>query len=134
MKTVFVDTNVILRYLTNDIVSQAQRAKRWFEKAAEGEYKAVVLHITLVEVLFLLEHWYKQDKPDSIERLLLFLSPDWLVVESKHAVAEALGRYKESAIDFVDLLTWALAGEEDARIVSFDKHFDRLEPSIRVEP
>ncbi len=134
MKTAYVDTNVILRYLTNDVASLALRAKKWFQKAEEGIYKALVLHITLVEVVFLLEHWYKQDKRASVEQLLLFISPDWITVPSKGAVQEALEAYKETTIDFVDLLTWALAREEGAAIVSFDKHFDRLEPSIRVEP
>ncbi|KKU83225.1 MAG: PilT protein domain protein, partial [Microgenomates group bacterium GW2011_GWA2_47_8] len=72
MKMVYVDTNVILRYLTNDVASLALRAKRWFQKAEEGSCKALVLHITLVEVIFLLEHWYEQDKRTSVEQLLLF--------------------------------------------------------------
>lgn len=134
MKTVFVDTNVILRYLTSDVAPQAKRAKEWFRKAAKGEYKATVLHITLVEVLFLLEHWYKQDKDIAVDRLLLFVSPFWLDVPSRTAVVEALQVYKESSIDFVDLLTWTLAKDGKAGILSFDKHFDRLDPSIRIQP
>lgn len=134
MKTVFVDTNVILRYLTNDVAPLAKRAKEWFQKAAEGKYNAVVLHITLVEALFLLEHWYKQEKRASVEQLLLFISPDWVIVPSKHAAEEALDAYKETTIDFLDLLTRTLAEEGGAKIVSFDKHFDRLDPSVRVEP
>ncbi len=134
MRTVFVDTNVILRYLTNDVAPLAKRAKDWFQKAKGGTYKALVLHITLAEVLFLLEHWYKQDKRISVEQLLLFISPDWITVPSKGAVQEALEAYKETTIDFVDVLTWSLAKENEAAIVSFDKHFDRLKPSIRMEP
>lgn len=134
MKTVFVDTDVILRYLTNDVALLAKRAKDWFQKAAKGKYNVLVLHITLVEALFLLEHWYKQEKRASIEQLLLFISPAWVIVPSKRAVEEALDVYKETTIDFVDLLTWTLAKEEGANIVSFDKHFDRLDPSVRVEP
>ena len=134
MKTVFVDTNVILRYVTSDVAPQAKRAKKWFLKASEEKYKATVLHITLVEVLFLLEHWYKQDKTVAADLLLLFVSPSWLDVPSRSAIVDALQVYKQRSIDFVDILTWAIAKEERARIVSFDKHFDRLDPSVRIEP
>ncbi len=134
MSSVFIDTNVILRYLTNDVVGQAESVRRWFESVADGKIRAVVTHATLVEVLFLLEHWYKEKKEFAADKLLLFISPPWLEIFSKTAVNEALEVYKHSPIDFVDLLTWSLAKEEHAGILSFDKHFDRLDAKLRIEP
>lgn len=134
MKTVFVDTNIILRYLTKDIVEQATRVQLWFETAAEGKIRVVVTHATIIESLFLLEHWYHEKRESAVDKLLLFVSPPWLVIASKDALNEALEIYRTSSTDFVDLLTWTLAKEAEAGVLSFDKHFDRLDPNLRIEP
>lgn len=134
MLSVVADTNVFLRFLTNDIPSQAKSIEKRFKDTQEGKLLLAVLPITVVEILFQLENWYKFSKQEAVEKLMLLFSPSWLELEDKEAVFEAFAIYKESKIDFVDILTFSMAKKRNAQILSFDKDFDKLSPKLRLEP
>lgn len=134
MLSVVADTNVFLRFLTNDIPSQAKFIEKHFKEAQEETLRLVVLPITVVEILFQLENWYKFSKREAVEKLMLLFSPSWLELEDKNAVFEALALYKESNIDFVDILTFSMAQKRNVKILSFDKDYDKLLPNLRLEP
>lgn len=134
MLSVVADTNVFLCFLTNDISSQSKSIEKRFKDAQEGRLLLAVLPITVVEILFQLENWYKFSRQDAVEKLILLFSPSWLELEDKEAVFEALTIYKESKIDFVDILTFSMAKKRNAQILSFDKDYDKLSPKLRLEP
>lgn len=134
MPSVVADTNVFLRFLTNDIPSQAKSIEKRFKDAQEEKLRLVVLPISVVEILFQLENWYKFSKREAVEKLMLLFSPSWLEVEDKEAVFEAFTIYKESKIDFVDILTFSMAKKRNSKILSFDKDYDKLSPKLRLEP
>lgn len=134
MKHIIADTNVFLRFLTNDIPAQAQQIEKRFKQAEQRKFIIVILHITIIEILFHLEKWYKLSKKDAVEKVVQIITPSWIEIGSKDAILEALGIYAEKSIDFVDLITWMVAKSKDAKILSFDKHFDKLTPKIRLKP
>lgn len=134
MKTLIADTNIFLRFFTKDILSQAEKVKHIFHEAEKGRVHITVLSITIVEILFQLEHWYKFSKVAAVDKLMVLLSPDWIDIDHKDNIFEALEKYKRVNIDFVDVLTWSMAKSKKAQILSFDKDFDKLQPSIRIEP
>ena len=134
MLSVIADTNVFLRFLTNDIPSQAQSIEKRFKEVQEGKLSLVVLPITVVEILFQLENWYKFSRQEAAEKLMLLFSPSWLELEDKEAVFEAFTIYKESKIDFVNILIFTLAKKRNSKILSFDKDYDKLLPKLRVTP
>ncbi|MBI2641060.1 PIN domain-containing protein [Candidatus Roizmanbacteria bacterium] len=134
MKKLVVDTNVFLRFLTNDIPKQAVRVEKRFKEAEKGKLQLIVLQITVVELLFQLQHWYDLNKSQAVEKLIRLFSPAWLEIDYKDAVFEALNRYKNSTIDFVDLLIWAISRKNKLAVLSFDKDFDKLEPKLRLNP
>lgn len=130
----YVDTNVVIRYLTNDVPQQADRVKQRLLQAKEGKLNLAITSFTIVEILFILQSWYKLTKDEAVTKLQTFISPDWIKVEKKKAVLGAFEFYKEKNIDFVDLLNFSVAKEDKAKILSFDKDFDKLTPKLRVEP
>lgn len=134
MKTIYADTNVFLRFLTNDIPAQSEKVERRFKQAQSGKFAIVVLHITIIEILFHLERWYKLSKKEATEKLAQLLSPSWITTDHKDAVFEALQLYTEKNIDFVDLLTWNITKEAKTKLLSFDKDFDKLSPNLRLKP
>lgn len=134
MKCIYVDTNVFLRFLTKDIPSQANRAEKYLRKAEKGELCMNVMHVTILEILFHLERFYNLSRAEAVQKLALLIKPDWIRVDNKKVVMDALYEYKRHTIDFVDILTWSMAKAEKVAILSFDKDFDKLEPSIRLEP
>ena len=134
MINVIADTNIFLRYLTDDVPQQVEKVENRFNQAKSGRIKISVLHITVVEILFNLENWYHLSKKESCDKLLLLFSQPWLDLDEKHAVLFALACYPAFNIDFVDLLTWSIAKIKNVKILSFDKHFGRLNPKLRLEP
>ena len=134
MKTLTVDTNAVLRYLTNDIPLQANKVKTYLIKAQKGQISLELTLIVIVEIMFQLQHWYEVSKEKAANSLITFISPDWIKVKNKSAVLEAIKLYKSKNIDLVDLLLWSTATAEEQQILSFDKDFDKLEPSIRLKP
>lgn len=134
MTTVIGDTNIFLRFLTKDVLKQALKVKKIFHQAEQGYLKIFVLHITVVEILFQLENWYDFSSQEASEKLIVLFSPSWLETEDKDGIFEALQMYKNSRIDFVDILTAILAKRRNLKILSFDKDYDKLIPKIRLEP
>lgn len=103
-------------------------------KAEKRQLRISILHVTIVEILFHLERWYNLPRGEAVEKLVILLSPEWIEVEKKEVVMEALYEYKNHTIDFVDIYLWTISKANNAHILSFDHDFDSLAPSIRIEP
>jgi len=134
MNTLLVDTNVVLRFLTNDIPSQAKKVEKRFKTAQEGKISLRILPIVVIEIIFHLEHWYKFKKVDACEKIKMLFSPTWMQLDEKVAIFESLEIYKTSNIDFVDLILWCIAKKDKQKILSFDKDYDKLSPKLRTTP
>lgn len=132
MITIVPDTNIFLRFLTNDIPGQARKVESIFRKASQGKIQLVIYPLVVIEIIFHLERWYKYNKQDAVDKVLSLLSPEWMEVVDKNIVFEALNLYKKSKIDFVDVLLYSFARTNNYRILSFDKDFDSLDTKIRM--
>lgn len=134
MSAFIADANIFLRFLTKDILSQAQLVRKRIKEAENGKYQLVVLHVTIVEILYQLENRYGFNREEAVEKLYLLFVPQWIAVEEKQLVFDALDAYKTNKIDFVDLLIWATAKKDGMKILSFDRDFDKLSPKLRLAP
>ncbi|MDQ2785854.1 MAG: PIN domain-containing protein [Chloroflexota bacterium] len=64
----FLDTNVFLRYFTNDDPAKAQAALALLQRVERGEERVIVLPIVVFEVVCTLRRGYQMPKED-IRRL-----------------------------------------------------------------
>ena len=117
-----LDTNVIVRYLTQDDPKQAAVATRYIERHCTEESPGVIGHITLCEIVWVLKSNYSQDR-DSIARVIEhLLQIAQIKVLEPALVWRALGDFRQSSADFADHL---LARVNEARgcesTVTFDK-------------
>lgn len=55
MKSVFVDTNVFLRFILSDVASQATRARKVFDEATRSRYKLYSSVIVFFEIYWVLK-------------------------------------------------------------------------------
>lgn len=131
---VVADTNVFLRFLTNDIPPQAEAVQKRLAQARNGKIDIVVLPITVVELMFHLERWYRFTARQAAQKCALLISPAWISMENKSSMMLALSIYPTYSIDFVDILTWCSAQTLKAKILSFDKDYDKLPEKIRLTP
>lgn len=134
MNSYLVNTNLFLRFITQDLPSQAELAKKRFEEAREGKIKLEVTPLTIAEILFVLQGTIAFSKEEAVEKTIGLMREPWITIEHKRVVIEALQLYRSYSIDFIDLLTFALARTKRKRILSFDRDYDKLTPKLREEP
>jgi predicted nucleic-acid-binding protein len=129
---VTLDTNVWVRYLTNDDELQARRAMKLLERS-----EAVFLPKTvLLELEWVLRAAYRVKPTDIHRSLLQILGLPMVVAECAGQIAAALELYAQG-YDFADALH--LASSDTAQAVyTFDEHFARKGkhalPPVKVVP
>jgi len=125
----FVDTNVFLRFLTNDVPDQAAAAEALFRRAAAGEVKLIANTMVLAELVWVLESHYRLARREVQERALAVAHMDGLFLPEIDVVTDALYAYEASNVDFIDAYNACWLRERGlSRVVTFDeKHYSRLE-------
>jgi uncharacterized protein len=58
----FADTNLFLRYLTNDIPAQADAVEALLQRAEQEEILLVTNALVMAEIVWTLESFYKADQ------------------------------------------------------------------------
>ena len=117
-----LDTNVVIRYLVQDDKKQSAAATRFIEKSLSTDVPGYINHITLCEIVWVLQRCYdvtKQQLRDIIEGLL---TTKQLIVENVEVAWKALRVYDANRADFCD----ALIGQANIHsgcehTVTFDK-------------
>jgi len=102
MTRCFVDTNVFLRFLTNDVPEQAERAATLFRDASAGKIVLMTSVLVLAEIVWTLESYYGLPKGGVAGKVLAILNTPGLVVENAALLAEAATVYTTANVDFVD--------------------------------
>lgn len=117
-----LDTNVIVRYLTQDDPDQARMASAVID-ALTPDHPGFVSAVVLAEVSWVLARSYKEPPETIFAAIDGLLRSNDLVVENAEAAYRALAVYRNvPRVDFADALiaqTGALAGA--SATVSFDK-------------
>ena len=136
MAELFVDTNVFLRFLTNDDPAKAKRAEALFKSAVEGRAPLTTSLLVMAEMIWTLESFYELEKEDIAEKVLAILNTPNLTCPEARLIRQALDLYAYQNIDFIDAYhaVW-LRDRGFSRIVTFDRtHFKRIDWLDIIEP
>lgn len=108
-----IDTNVILRYLLNDIKEQAEKAEEIIRNGA------FTLPEVIAEVVYVLYKLYKIPRKEIND----IVSPVFkeIEIENKNIILSALTLYSNSSLDFVDCILISRNKILSEEIFSFDK-------------
>jgi predicted nucleic-acid-binding protein len=119
----FLDTSVVVRYLTGDPPEMADRAAALIDAGAE----LVLSELVLVETAYVLESFYEIEREPLTEALgdLVRRRNLKLLGLPKNIVLEALALCRGSRrVSFADALLWAQAVHADTpRVYSFARRF-----------
>lgn len=126
MKTILLDTNGFLRFLLNDIPSQADKIEKIIILAKEKQVTILVPQIIIFEISFVLEKYYQLKKEDIIEKLKALISAPYFTIESSEIFLKAFILYADHSIGLVDSFLSAKANLENAELVTFDKKLEKL--------
>ncbi|MFN0313967.1 MAG: type II toxin-antitoxin system VapC family toxin, partial [Burkholderiales bacterium] len=114
-----LDTNILVRYLTDDDKTLSARAQEIIE-----QNHCFVTRVVLLETYQVLESFYELGKDEILIALRTIFGLDNLVVEDYLATARSVAWY-EAGMDFADALTLASAFGQD-HLATFDRDFSRI--------
>jgi predicted nucleic-acid-binding protein len=99
-----LDTNVLVRYLTQDDPVQSERANQLIEQTLLEGKSLFINHIVLCELVWVLTRAYDYPKSDVVDVIEKILLAHQFEIEDKSSVWEALNDLKTSRADFADCL------------------------------
>ena len=136
MNACFVDTNLFVRYLTDDDAEKADRVEALLGEASEGKVRLITADLVLVELIWVLESSYDMKPGEITPMIRAILATPGLEVINGALMAKALDHYEGQNIDIVDGYIAALMEKLNITgVYSFDrKHLSRIDSLKRIEP
>jgi len=133
----FVDSNIFLRFLTNDDPIKAKKCFSFFQRVECCEIEIATTESCIAEVVYILQSpkLYALSPKQIREALLPILLLKNLIVVGKKQLIQALDIMAEYSIDFEDCLLASYAKDQpEGIIMSYDQDFDKISGTIRNEP
>ena len=121
------DTNVIVRYLTQDDPVQSPKATELIERGLTEEEPGFVSVVAMAETAWVLERVYGRTAEEIAAVIERMLEVEVLVVESEQEVFTAMIAVKEGRSAFADALIGALGARAGcSHTVTFEQKALRL--------
>lgn len=126
MKTVTLDSNVILRFAVGDVPDQYAQASKLIAQVENEKLKARISLLVLSEVAWILEHFYKLSRADFVPKLrdLFSLKGIVFVEVKKEVIMQVLEVMEETNFDLTDIYLSLITDNKE--MVSFDEDLERL--------
>jgi len=122
-----LDTNILLRYLTQDDPIQSVKARDVIERQITDENPSFVSIVAMVETVWVLERAYELTTLEIVRAVERILQTDVLVVENEQEVFTALIALKKGQGSFADAVIAALGARRGcSRTLTFDRKALRL--------
>ncbi len=117
-----LDTNVLVRYLTQDDPVQARAASRCIEEECSAESPGFVNHLVLCELLWVLKRCYAVKQEQALQVIEQILKTVQFQVQDPHVVWAALRQARKGKADFPDCLIGRINISHGCReTVTFDQ-------------
>jgi predicted nucleic-acid-binding protein len=97
-----LDTNVLVRYLTQDDAAQARAASAFIEDARANREKLHLDDVVLCELVWVLRGAYGLDKPALVNVLEQLLAAGQFSLADRDLITDALAAFRAGAGDFAD--------------------------------
>lgn len=137
MSDPFVDTEVLVRFITGDDPAKHAAAAALFRCIAGGDIVVRAPESVIADTVYVLSssRLYAMSRHQVRDVLAPLLGLHGFRVRNRGEVMRALDLYATTQLDFSDaLLVAAMEQEGAANLYSFDRHFDRIDGITRREP
>jgi predicted nucleic acid-binding protein len=134
--SIFIDTNIFLRFLTNDDPAKAARAGRLFRDAVNGRVSLTTSALVIAEIVWTLDSFYGLPKPQIAEKVEKILNTPNLECDESERILQALDTFVHENVDYIDAYHAFLMKDLGiTRIATYDrKHFGRIPWVEIIEP
>lgn len=131
---IFLDTNIILRFILKDHPVYSPKAEAIIEKIDKGEVRVYISWPTILEVVFVLQNSIKLPKKEITEKLLPIFHLENVNLEQGGLLDTIFGYYVNKNISLTDAYNAALMDKKKIKqIYSFDEDFDKFPKIKRLE-
>jgi predicted nucleic-acid-binding protein len=122
-----LDTNILVRYLTQDDPIQSPKAREVLERRLTEENPGFVSIVAMVETVWVLERSYGLTTDEIVGAVERVLQTDVLIVENEQEVFTAMIALKEGQGSFADAVIAALGAKMGCSCtLTFDQKALRL--------
>ena len=131
----FLDTNIFIRFLTDDVPEKVDACEEIFKKAVEKQETLFTTELVIAEIVWVLESFYELPKNEIQNKVEKILNTPNLICPHKDLILSALILYSEKNIDYIDAYNALILKENGiVELYSYDKHYDRIDWLTRLEP
>lgn len=124
----FIDTNYFFRFLFKDIDKQYLEAEALFLSASEGKASLITSTIVFFELYWVLKSHYEKSKSEIIQVLLKILSFNFIKLEEREILFNALSLFQKTSLDLEDCYNIFYAksqGVKTGNFRTFDKKLEK---------
>lgn len=97
-----LDTNVLVRYLTQDDVAQSRKADALIGEAAARRDRCVIGPVVLCELVWVLREAYETPRDEVVTTLERILATQQFEILERDRMREAFEAYRTGRADFAD--------------------------------
>ncbi len=127
----FVDTNVLVRHLTNDPPHLGRRATTFLSR----ENDIILADIVLAETVYVLESYYRVPREIVATSMRSLLAMKSIICVDLSLLLRSIEVYEIERIDFAEAYLVACAESTGVgSVTSFDKTIDRVTTIRRIDP
>ncbi len=128
------DTNVLVRYFTQDDESQAKQAKELIKRYSGKTRSLFVNNIVICELIWVLERGYKYSRIQISNAIRLMLSAKEFAYENLDNIWLALHEYELNGTDFSDALIGEISKRQGCQVTyTFDRKAIQLSTFLSVK-
>lgn len=134
MKQLILDTNILVRFLVQDDPKQSAGASKLIGQAQSGDTELVLDRMVVTELIYVLMGHYKRVRVDVANTILAIVQSPFVRADDESLLIDALLRFRDHGVDFVDAWLSAKAAALTLPIASFDRDLDKFKDVTRHEP
>lgn len=129
--TAFIDTNILVRHLTGDPPTMAERATAFLANQPE----LYLADLIVAETVYVLESFYKAPRDQVATAMRSLIAMRSMITVDPALLLRAIEIYDVDRLDFAEAYLVACAESTGVgAIASFDKAIDRITTVARLEP
>ena len=133
----FIDTDVIIRFLTGDDERKQAASAALFEQIEQGKITVAAPDTVIADAVYVLSspRLYHVARGEVQELLTPIVRLPQFHIQNRASVLLALELYASTNLDFGDTLIIASMQQQQSQVLySYDKGFDRIKTISRQEP
>jgi predicted nucleic acid-binding protein len=120
VKAYWLDTSLLLRFVTGEPEELAKKAFSVFREAEEGRFLLKVHPLVVAEAFYTLVSFYKAEKGEAAETLLALLDRPGVEVPEGDAVFQGIQEAGKGGLSFVDAFLLFRSGEKGEGVATLD--------------